>query len=802
MQLKDLMNGVETTVEYTRNLEISGLAVDSRKVEAGYLFAALPGSKVDGHSFIPEAIKRGAVAVLSRIGADIGAVTNDNDTQFIPVADPNHSLAIMAANFYEVQPQHICAVTGTNGKTSIADFVRQMWEIMGQKAASVGTLGVISKGYPKTQSLTTPDPITLHFNLAELKKAGVDYLAMEASSHGLHQHRLDGVRVSVAGFTNLTRDHMDYHGNMKEYFAAKKRLFTEILAEGGVAVINADIPEYRQLAIECLNTRKQIYSYGKNATEIQLVSSEPSLKGQKLTINLFGAMREINLPLAGEFQAMNALCALGMVIAMGAKENEALSAIEKIKGASGRLECVGHLKNNSAVYIDYAHTPDALETVIRSLRPHCDGKLRVLFGCGGDRDKGKRPMMGKIAAKLADVAYVTDDNPRSEEAEVIRSEIMSDCEGGIEISDRRKAIEQAIAELEANDILIIAGKGHEEGQIIKGVIHPFSDHIETEMAICKKEGRQCFVSYSKPCLWDAKTAESVTYGIAKGEWKATGVAIDHREVKAGDLYIAVKTTEKDGHNYVAEALEKGAIAAVVHKVPKDIDNEKLLIVNDTSIALEDLANEARKRSKAKFVAITSKNKEDKTLQLISKAISSSNVTIVSEENSSPLGLAKDMASIPENAECVLLELSHEFDGILKSLSTMAQPDITLISGQSVGGEDEHKVLSEIFSGIKIDGIAILNRDEADFESLAFSARNFGLKRMVSFGKSPSSYVSVLSEKSKGSETEFTLKLDKKEHKCILDSKDGYTSGEVMGAFASLLAMAFNVDKAVENLGSK
>jgi len=456
-------------------LDIAGLTCDSRAVRPGFLFAALPGTHVDGRDFIAAAKDKGAAIVLAPVGtrADIAVIEDANVRQ---------RFARMAANFYGRQPATVAAITGTNGKTSTASFLRQIWQHIGLRAATIGTLGVHGDGFDEPGILTTPDPVQLHETLARLADAGIDRVAMEASSHGLEQFRLDGVRVKAAGFTNITRDHLDHHGTMQNYFTAKLRLFSQVVQSGGYCVINADCPEGQEVAAVALKRGLNIITYGRDGRDIQLLNQVPQNDGQLLSLSIEGRTFEANLPLAGSFQAENALCALGLAIALGAEVNAAVEALKHLVGVPGRLQKVGNL-GGASVYVDYAHTPDALQTVLTALRPHATGKLHVLFGCGGDRDAGKRPQMGAIAAKLADRVIVTDDNPRSEDAASIRAQIMAACTTAIEIGDRRKAIIEAVRGLKDGDVLVLAGKGHEQGQIVGDIVLPFDDVVEAVAAI-------------------------------------------------------------------------------------------------------------------------------------------------------------------------------------------------------------------------------------------------------------------------------------------------------------------------------
>jgi UDP-N-acetylmuramoyl-L-alanyl-D-glutamate--2,6-diaminopimelate ligase len=457
--------------------EITGVTADSRKVKPGFLFAALPGSKVDGRQFIPTALEAGAAAVLAP----------EDATLPVPVVsawDPRRAYALAAANFWEKQPKTCVAVTGTNGKTSVAAFCRQIFTHAGHKAASMGTLGVRAGDEQVTPpGLTTPDAADVFELLATLVDKGVTHLAMEASSHGIDQRRLDGVRLCAAGFTNFTQDHLDYHGTMGAYRAAKLRLFEALLPRGSVAVLNADSEQFPAFAAAALSAGQTIMSVGEDGQHVRQLNRTLLPEGQRLELEFDGRRYDIRLPLAGAFQASNALVAAGLCIAAGEDAETVFAALEKLEGAPGRLQRVGTGAKGGEAYVDYAHTPDGLETVLEALRPHTRGKLVVVFGAGGDRDRSKRPQMGAIAARLADVAIVTDDNPRSEDPAAIRAEIMAAASGAKEIGDRREAIRAAAALLGEGDVLVVAGKGHEQGQLVAGVTHPFDDVVETAAAL-------------------------------------------------------------------------------------------------------------------------------------------------------------------------------------------------------------------------------------------------------------------------------------------------------------------------------
>jgi UDP-N-acetylmuramoyl-L-alanyl-D-glutamate--2,6-diaminopimelate ligase len=451
---------------------ITGLSSDSREVKPGFLFAALAGTRTDGTRFITDAVNRGAAAILVADPAPFANLA----VPVIADTNPRRRLALMAARFHAPQPSCIAAVTGTNGKTSVVAFTRQVWERAGLAAASLGTIGLVAPGITRPGSLTTPDPVALHRTLGELARAGVDHVALEASSHGLDQYRLDGLALTAACFTNLTRDHLDYHRDMAAYFAAKRRLFTELLPPSGTAVINLDSAEGRELAAACHARGQRVIGFGAaRGADLRLLEARPDSTGQRVLVDAAGERRTVHLPLLGEFQAMNALAAVGLAAATGVQMAVALDALPSLEGAPGRMEQAALHPNGAPVIVDYAHTPDALQTVLAALRPHCRGRLIVVFGCGGDRDAGKRPMMGEIAARGADLVIVSDDNPRGEDAASIRHAILAACPRARDIGDRRRAITEAVALLAPGDVLLLAGKGHESGQIVGGTVLPFDD---------------------------------------------------------------------------------------------------------------------------------------------------------------------------------------------------------------------------------------------------------------------------------------------------------------------------------------
>ncbi|MDG4874780.1 UDP-N-acetylmuramoyl-L-alanyl-D-glutamate--2,6-diaminopimelate ligase [Mesorhizobium sp. WSM4935] len=479
MHLKDLAGILPVEGAASPDLEVTGLSSDSRAVKTGVVFFALAGSKADGSAYAADAASRGAAAIITGRGTSVSGLS----IPVLAVDDPRLALALSAARFFGRQPETMVAVTGTAGKTSVAAFTRQIWEQAGFVAASIGTTGVVAPGRNEYGSLTTPDPVALHRLLQELADAGVTHASMEASSHGLDQRRLDGVKLAAGAFTNLGRDHMDYHPTVEDYHRAKLRLFDTLLPKGAPAIVFADDPWSEPTIKAAKAAGLKVLTVGRHGDFLTLKRVEHERHRQRAEIVADGVLHEVDLPLAGDFQIANALVSAGLAIATGTPAAKALAALEKLKGAPGRLDLVGTTAAGAPVYVDYAHKPDALENVLTSVRPFTTGRVVVVFGCGGDRDRGKRPIMGEIATRLADIVIVTDDNPRTEVPETIRAAILAAAPGAIEIGDRRKAIHEAVAMLRAGDTLIVAGKGHEEGQTIGAETFHFSDHEEVRDAL-------------------------------------------------------------------------------------------------------------------------------------------------------------------------------------------------------------------------------------------------------------------------------------------------------------------------------
>ena len=461
---------------FDSDAHVAGLTCDSREVKPDYVFAALPGTVTDGRKYIEGAIEKGAGAILSTAGLNL-------PIPYLASDNPRLEYSKMAARLYAGQPKMLVAMTGTNGKSSTVEFLRQIWAYAGHEAACFGTLGVQSpKGYqPLTH--TTPDAVALHQTLSDLKTEGVTHAAMEASSHGLDQFRLDGVKITASGFSNLTQDHFDYHTDAEDYFGAKARLFTELTPAEAPVVINVNDEYGQRLADICKRRGQEVLQVGWSGQDIRIDEVMPRASSQIIDLVVHGKRHKIELPLAGEFQTLNAIAALGLAMVTGVDTQTAIEALGHLTGVAGRMERAGQTKEDAPIFVDFAHTEDGLDKLLRSVRPHTMGKIILAFGCGGDRDPDKRPKMGRVAAKLADDVIVTDDNPRTEDAATIRKAVLSGCPNATEIGDRAAAIRAGIEKLGANDCLVIAGKGHEQGQIVGTKVIPFSDVKQVQAAL-------------------------------------------------------------------------------------------------------------------------------------------------------------------------------------------------------------------------------------------------------------------------------------------------------------------------------
>ena len=748
---------------------ITGITADSREVVPGNIFVAVAGSKSDGNTFAADAVGKGAIAIIgeSEKPRELAA-----GTLYMRVGDARRVLSLTASALRPRQPSTIVAVTGTAGKTSVADFTRQIYAALGHQAASVGTIGIVTPKGAAYGSLTTPDPVALHTTFDRLAGAGISHLAMEASSHGLDQRRLDGVRLSAAAFTNLGRDHLDYHATIGDYLNAKLRLFDTLMRPGQPVVINADDDYSAHVVVTAFAKDLRIFSVGRAGMDLRLIASEPDHFAQVLTLEHNGATYTVRLPLVGEFQATNALVAAGLAIVTGGEPASVIAALETLKGVRGRLDLVGSA-HGAPVFVDYAHKPEALANALGALRPFTKGKLVVVFGCGGDRDAGKRPIMGRIASENADDVIVTDDNPRSEDPSAIRAAIMAAALNAREIGDRAEAIRQAVLGLKPDDCLIIAGKGHETGQIVGGRTLPFSDHEVAIAAIsaanaiplpeppARPAGQKPLPPVLRPeagvrpPLWSTAELSALAEDQITGTLpdRIEGISIDTRTLQKDDLFVAIKGDRLDGHDYVERAFEAGAGAAIVAEPESARFDGKgtLVIVPDTLRALERLGVAARARTEARIVAVTGSVGKTSTKEALLHVLTDQGRAHASAASyNNHWGVPLTLARMPADTEFGIFEIGMSNAGEIAPLTRMVRPHAALITtvepvhlANFSGVEGIADAKAEIFEGLEPGGIAILPRDNPHFERLYERATTAGVARIVTFGMDAAADVRVV-----------------------------------------------------------
>ncbi len=703
------------------------LTENVKEVQSGDTFYAIKGAHADGADFVPEAIRMGAKKIVADHPIDCS----------VPVeiaADVRRSFAHACAKQWPSEKIKKVAVTGTNGKTSTVYFVQQLMNLSGTKTVSLGTIGQDGFGGHIDGHMTTLPPKQLALKLNELEQKGIEAVAMEASSHGLDQGRLVGHTLCGAAFTNLTRDHLDYHKTVENYFDAKKKLFTEILSADGVAVLNADVPEFEELQTICEARGQQVISYGTKGKTLCLMQQVPTATGQHLVIQFENQNYPLDIGVFGDFQAMNLMAAIGLCMCLGKTWTELYPVIGQIKAPPGRLEYMGALKNGAGIFVDYAHTPDGLEQVLKSLRPHIKGQLVCLFGCGGDRDEGKRPQMGAIAEKLADKVFVTDDNPRSEDPGLIRKEILSACpQKGHEELSRSKAIMHAVNTLQSGDVLVLAGKGHESGQEIQGVMYPFSDRVESALYIKGDNEKN---------LWNGvELQQALTVPVSKNI-KVWRVLFNSQDIQTGDLFVALTGGTRDGHEFVKDAVERGASLCLVNHEICDVPKEKQVIVPDTRRALEALARYSRMRTQAQIVGITGSSGKTTTKEMLGACLSDQGKTFMTKANlNNDLGVALMLANLPADAQYAVIEMGISHVGEMTGLSDLVRPYVSVITNIHPAHQEFFKNLTitaqekaHIFDFQDKNGAAVLNADTNCTDLLLNSAYQLNIKHILTFGQ--------------------------------------------------------------------
>ncbi|MBQ3695865.1 MAG: UDP-N-acetylmuramoyl-L-alanyl-D-glutamate--2,6-diaminopimelate ligase [Alphaproteobacteria bacterium] len=785
MKLHDILN------EDIPNIEFSGITEKASEVQKGDIFCALKGTKVNGADFIPEAIQNGATAILT--DQDI-----HSEIPVIKVKNPRLILTKIATQLYPSEQLKKVAVTGTNGKTSTVYYVAEIMNQLGTQTASMGTVGVASPSVNIEGSMTTPDAVTLNKTLHLLQDNGLQAVAMEASSHGLDQDRLAGNLLVAGAFTNLTRDHLDYHKTMENYLAAKAKLFSDYIQENGTAVLNADVPEYDFLKKICLERNLKIVSYGKNGETLKLVKQTATLDGQDLTIQVDGKAHEVSLKIYGDFQAYNVLTAVGLCMGLGKSWQEIAPTLNNLTPPAGRLELVGTTQNGAQVFVDYAHTPDALERILLSLRAHTKNKLHCLFGCGGNRDTGKRPQMGEIANRLADYVYITDDNPRNEDPAPIRAAIKEACPKGKEYENRREAILAAIQNLQTGDILVLAGKGHESGQMIQGVNYPFNDKIEAQLIL---------KTMTQKPLWNASELQMALNTAVDKNIYAFGVVFDSRSVQLGDIFVALKTEKNDGHQYVHQALEKGACACIVDHKVEDLLPSNQIIVPDTLKALEALARFARMRTEAMVVGITGSCGKTSTKEMLSACLSKQGKTHATQKNfNNNLGVPFTLSNMPADTQYAVIEMGISHPREMVELSDFVRPNVTLITNIAPAHQeyfpDTRAIAAEkihILDYQNKEGTIVLNIDDPQYQFLADTATAAGLKKIIRFGQNERADFQLLSAVLNGEKTHVKAMWHGEKLEYNINFVGAHFALNSLGVLATIDAIGASVEQAIQDL---
>jgi len=752
-----LGNLLKSTNKKYQKIYINGISFDSRKVKKNDIFFAIEGNKKSGIKFIDEAVLKGASVIVTK-----EKVKNINHKiPFILVKDARKSLAEASSNFYRRKPSNIIAVTGTNGKSSVADFFYQILNFNKIPVASIGTLGILSKNYKKKINLTSMEPLSLHKNLEILQKNKVNHVILEASSHGLDQKRLDNINIKIGIFTNLSHDHLDYHKNMKSYLNSKMHLFKNLLNKNSKIITDEENKEFN--IVKSIANKKKIekITIGSNSGKIKILFNKYKENIQIVRISINSKIIILKVPLIGYFQIKNLLMAILAAYSCGLSLNKIFKQIHKIKPVAGRLECVARLKNNSNIIVDFAHTPDALEQSLIALKKQFKKKIVIVFGCGGERDKKKRIIMGKIAKKYCRKIFVTDDNPRNENPKKIRSMIIKGCKrSAINIGNRKKAIESSIKELGPNEILLVAGKGHEETQDYGNKIVNFSDK-KNILKILKKrkypDKRDYWSNFIVSKAFKVNNLKNLNYN---------GVSISTKTIKKNNLFFAIKGKKNDGHKFVKEAIKKGAIKSVVSKKIEKISNNKIIKVKNTLSSLNDLAKATRGHVFAEIIAITGSVGKTTLKNLIGFALNNYGKTYFSPHSyNNKFGVPLSMANLKKNTDYGVFEIGMDKKGEINTLSKIVKPEIGVITNISEAHFKNFKTLkdiarakAEIIDNVLEGGTIVLNKDDKFFNFLSNKAKKKGLQ-VVSFGLKKNADIFLL--KIKKNKNNYKLKVSVK-----------------------------------------
>ena len=718
----------------------------------------------------------------------------------VVLPDLRRKVSRLAAAFYPSEKVIKLAVTGTNGKTSTVFYVQQLLNRLNIQAASLGTIGIDIGTNHTAGHMTTPDAVALNKTLNHLQAQGIRVVALEASSHGLDQGRLDGLTFAAGAFTNLTQDHLDYHKTMEAYLAAKEHLFADYVTAGGFAVLNADDSSFEQLKTIALKQGEKVISYGRKGMDLQLIQQKPTTDGQDIVLKVFGKEYATHLNIVGDFQASNLCAALGLCLGAGAKVEDLIPLLPTLQAPTGRLEWMGATPTGGQVFVDYAHTPDAVERVLKSLRAHTENRLICVLGCGGNRDTTKRPLMGAAANNLADVVYVTDDNPRLENPADIRRAIMAACPKGIEMGNREEAIHAAIADLRAGDVVVLAGKGHEPGQTIGTTVYAMDDRIEAKLAI---------LNQTKQPIWNAADlALALSVRVPK-RVAAYGLSIDTRTIRLGDLFIALKGEQSDGHAYVKMAVEKGAAACIVDHLVEQVPPEKQILVSDTMEALNTLAKFARMRSSATFIGVTGSSGKTTAKEMLKACLRVQGKTHATAGNfNNQIGTPLTLASMPTDTRYAVIEMGMNHAGELMHLSDMVRPDVTLIT--SIGSahreffkteQDVATAKSEIFDYQNRQGTAVLNADSPFYAFLKEAALGQNIQHICSFGEYARADYKIISETITAEGTDVVFEACHQPYQMRLNFLGHHFVMDALGVLAVVQAAGGNIESAISALAT-
>ena len=701
-----------------KKIPISGISFDSRKVEKRNIFFAVEGNKISGSKFVNEAILKGASAIVS----------NKKIKQKIPcvvVKNVRKSLAEASSRFYKKKPSKIIVVTGTNGKSSVADFFYQILSLNKIPVASIGTLGILSKKYKKKIHLTSPDPVSLHKNLETLARNKINHVILEASSHGLEQKRLDYLNFKIGIFTNFSHDHLDYHKNMNSYFNSKMHLFKNLLNKNSKIITDEENREFQFIKKIADQRKIQKITIGNNSGNIKILYNKYIENKQLIKISIDSKIYTTEIPLIGYFQIKNLLMAALAASKCGLNINTIINQVNKIKPVSGRLECVSNLNNNSNIIVDFAHTPKALEQSLISIKKQFKKEILIVFGCGGERDKKKRLIMGKIAEKYCKKIFVTDDNPRNENPKKIRNEIIKGCKKKVKnIGNRKKAIESAIKELKSNEVLLVAGKGHEKTQDYGKKIINFSDQKIIRQIIQKNKFK-----FKKYCYQDFLLNKALKRNDIKNV-KYNGISINTKTIKKNDLFFCMKGKKKDGHNFAKEALKKGAGRLIVSKKPKGISTKKIIKVKDTFYTLNSLAKVTRDNSSAQIIGITGSVGKTTLKNLVAFILNNYGKVYQSPHSyNNKFGVPFSLSNLKKNIKYGVFEIGMDKKGEIENLAKIVKPEIgviTNISGAHFKNfntlKDIAKAKAEILDNIMDKGTVILNKDDKFFDFFSNKAK--------------------------------------------------------------------------------